>query len=161
MTFLSKVLHFHSRKCTWKCRLRNGVHFVSASVCKPNYVLFSIFALYHMPALLITYQKIIQNLFSLSSLKLILIKKFHGNFWTTLEQHLWFHGISWNFSIKTSSSMEFYPDPKFQETFSILPSSMELLIFPKKVPWNSIEFLWSSMEFHGTWCIWYLKKSHF
>ena len=24
---------FHSRKCTWKCRLRNGGHFVSASVC--------------------------------------------------------------------------------------------------------------------------------
>ena len=24
---------FHSRKCTWKCRLRSGVHFISASVC--------------------------------------------------------------------------------------------------------------------------------
>ena len=25
--------HFHSRKCNWKCRLWNGVHFVSASMC--------------------------------------------------------------------------------------------------------------------------------
>ena len=25
---------FHSRKCIWKCRLRNGVHFVSASICQ-------------------------------------------------------------------------------------------------------------------------------
>ena len=24
---------FHSRKCVWKCRLRNGGHFVSASMC--------------------------------------------------------------------------------------------------------------------------------
>ena len=24
---------FHSRKCTWKCRLRNGVHFVLALMC--------------------------------------------------------------------------------------------------------------------------------
>ena len=26
-------IHFHSRKCVWKCRLENGGHFVSASVC--------------------------------------------------------------------------------------------------------------------------------
>ena len=26
---------------------------------------------------------------------------------------------------------------------------MELLIFPKKVPWNSMEHFLSSMEFHG------------
>ena len=25
--------HFHSRKCIWKCRLRNGAYFVSASMC--------------------------------------------------------------------------------------------------------------------------------
>ena len=30
---LSEFKQFHSRKCTWKCRLRNGVHFVSASMC--------------------------------------------------------------------------------------------------------------------------------
>ena len=30
---LSKYNHFHWRKCTKKCRLRNGVHFVSASMC--------------------------------------------------------------------------------------------------------------------------------
>ena len=29
----SEFKHFHSRKCTWKCRLRNGIHFVSASMC--------------------------------------------------------------------------------------------------------------------------------
>ena len=26
MKFQSEFKHFHSRKCTWKCRLRNGVH---------------------------------------------------------------------------------------------------------------------------------------
>ena len=30
---LSKFINFHSRKCIWKCRLRNGGHFVSASLC--------------------------------------------------------------------------------------------------------------------------------
>ena len=25
-------MHFHLRKCVWKCRLRNGVHFVPASM---------------------------------------------------------------------------------------------------------------------------------
>ena len=32
MKFLSEFKHFHSRKCTWNSRLRNGVHFVSASI---------------------------------------------------------------------------------------------------------------------------------
>ena len=31
--FQSEFKHFHSRKCTWTCRLWNGVHFVSASMC--------------------------------------------------------------------------------------------------------------------------------
>ena len=30
MKFQSKFSHFQSRKCVWKCRLRNGIHFVSA-----------------------------------------------------------------------------------------------------------------------------------
>ena len=30
---LIKLILFHSRKCIWKCRLRNGVYFVSASMC--------------------------------------------------------------------------------------------------------------------------------
>ena len=30
---LSKFMHFHSRKSIWKCRLENGGHFVSASMC--------------------------------------------------------------------------------------------------------------------------------
>ena len=36
MKFQSEFKHFHSRKCTWTCRLWNGVHFVSASKCE-NY----------------------------------------------------------------------------------------------------------------------------
>ena len=95
---------------------------------------------------------------SKSSMKLS--PEFHGTFWTTFE-HLWFHGITWNLSNKTSSSMEFHGIPwnfvliqsfmEFHETFSILPSihgipwnSMGLFIFPQNVPWNS-------MEFHGIW----------
>ena len=27
-------MHFHSIKCIWKCRLRNGGHFVSVSMCQ-------------------------------------------------------------------------------------------------------------------------------
>ena len=30
MILWSKLTHFHSRKCIWKCRLRNGGHFASA-----------------------------------------------------------------------------------------------------------------------------------
>ena len=30
---LIENFHFHSRKCIWKCRLDNCVHFVSASMC--------------------------------------------------------------------------------------------------------------------------------
>ena len=33
MKFQSKCKHFHSRKCVWTCRQRNGGHFVSASMC--------------------------------------------------------------------------------------------------------------------------------
>ena len=33
MKFQSEFKHFHSRKCTLKTRLRNGIHFVSASMC--------------------------------------------------------------------------------------------------------------------------------
>ena len=33
MKFWSKFKYFHSRKCIWKCRLRNGVHFVSVTMC--------------------------------------------------------------------------------------------------------------------------------
>ena len=31
--FLIGIHTFHSRKCLWKCRLRNGGHFVSTSMC--------------------------------------------------------------------------------------------------------------------------------
>ena len=31
--FYSKFKSFHSRSCTWKCPLRNGSHFVLASMC--------------------------------------------------------------------------------------------------------------------------------
>ena len=87
---------------------------------------------------------LIETFWSKSSMELS--PEFHGTFWTTFEQHLWFHGIPWN-------SMEFSPDPKFHgipwnffhtpEFHGIPRNSMELLISPKKVPWNS-------MEFHGT-----------
>ena len=30
---LIEIKHFHSRKSIWKCRLKNGGHFVSASMC--------------------------------------------------------------------------------------------------------------------------------
>ena len=30
---LVKLMHFHAWKCIWKCRLRNGDSFVSASMC--------------------------------------------------------------------------------------------------------------------------------
>ena len=36
MKYYSKFIHFHSRKCMWKCRVRNGGHFVSASMCERN-----------------------------------------------------------------------------------------------------------------------------
>ena len=100
------------------------------------------------------------NLFwSKSSMELS--PEFHGTFWTTFEQHLWFHGIPWNLSNKTSSSMEFHGIPwnfvqvqsfmEFHGTISILPSSTEFhgtFNFPKKssmefhgIPWNLINFI--------------------
>ena len=36
MKILSKYNNFHWWKCTWKCRLRNGVHLVPASICWPE-----------------------------------------------------------------------------------------------------------------------------
>ena len=125
------------------------------------YVLLLIFALYHMHSR--HYSLRIKISFKISfqySLKLILIKKFHGTFswvpwnflnkiWTTPvvpwnsmeleQQNLKFHGILWN-------SLEFCPDPKFHGTFSILPSSMAFhgtFNFPQKR--NSME-LFNSMD---------------
>ena len=125
----------------------------------PTDVLLLIFALYHMHFRHYSLRiKISFKIPSQCSLKLILITKFHGTFWTTFEQHPWFYGIPRNLSNKTSSSMEFHGIPwnfvqiqssmELHRTFSILPSSMEfqLLIFPKKVPWNSFEVPWNSME---------------
>ena len=51
-----------------------------------------------------------------------LSSEFHGTFRPTFEQHLWFHGIAWNLSNISSSSMDFH---------GILSRS--------KVPWNSME----------------------
>ena len=31
--FYSKLIHFHSRNCIWKCRLQNVCHFVLALMC--------------------------------------------------------------------------------------------------------------------------------
>ena len=81
--------------------------------------------------------------------------EFRGTFWTTFEQHPWFHGIPWNLSNKTSipwNYVQMQSSMEFRGTFSILPSSMEFhgtFNFPQK---SSMEFhgtFWSSMEFHG------------
>ena len=69
--------------------------------------------------------------------------EFHGTFWTTFEQHLWFHRIPWN-------SMEFCPDPKLHG----IPWNFFHTPEFYGIPWNSMELFWSSMEFHefhGTW----------
>ena len=114
--------------------------------------------------------KISFNISFQCSLKLILIKKFHGTFsrvpwnflsniWTTpvvpwnvmeICPDLKFHGIPWNF----------FHTPEFH---GIQWNSMELLIFPKKIPWNSMELFWSFMEFHRIpWnLINFIKKSYF
>ena len=76
---------------------------------------------------------LIETFWSKSSMELS--PEFHGTFWTTFEQHLWFHGIPWNF-LPIQSSMEFHG------TFSILPSSMEF----HGIPWN---FEFSPKKFHG------------
>ena len=96
--------------------------------------------------------------------------EFHGTFWTTFEQHLWFHGIPWNLSNKTSSSMEFHGIPwnfdhiqssmEFHGTISILPSSMEFHVIPRNfkfskkssmefdgIPWNLINFIFKKIIF--------------
>ena len=79
--------------------------------------------------------------------------EFHGTFWTTFEQHLWFYGIPWNLSNKTSSSMEFHGS--FSRS-KVPWNSMELFPY-SRVPWNSMEIHRtfnftekSSMEFYGT-----------
>ena len=97
---------------------------------------------YAFPALLITYQNIIRNLFSML-IETYFDQKVPWNFLQSsmelFEQHLNKPVVPWN-------SKEFWPDPKFHGIpRNFFPwNSMELLIFPKKVPWNS-------MEFHGTW----------
>ena len=96
------------------------------------------------PALLITYQNIIENLFSML-IETYFDEKVPWNFLQSSmeleQQNLKFHGIPWN-------SMEFCPDPKFHgipwnffhtpEFHGIPWNSKEFLIFPKKVPWNTI-----------------------
>ena len=97
---------------------------------------------------------LIETFWSKSSMELF--QEFHGTFWTTFEQHLWFHGIPWNF-LQIQSSMEFHG------TFSILPSSMEFHgtfnFSPKKsmelelffkfheIPWNLINFIFKKIIF--------------
>ena len=36
MKFYSEIQHFHSRKCVWICRLRNGGHFVQGKMNQMN-----------------------------------------------------------------------------------------------------------------------------
>ena len=62
--------------------------------------------------------------------------EFHGTFWTTFEQHLWFHGIPYNLSNKTPSSMAFHEILSRSKVHKI-----PMALFPySRVPWNSMEF---------------------
>ena len=142
---------------------------------------------YAFPALLITYQYITQNLFSMV-IETYFDQKvpwnFLNNIWTTpvvpwnsMElklQNLKFHGIPWN-------SMEFCPDPKFHgipwnflhapEFHGISWNSMELLIFPKKsstafhflngIPWNLINFIFKQIIFlNNVFGIWLMIRCY-
>ena len=73
--------------------------------------------------------------------------EFHGTFWTTFEQHMWFHGIPRNSSKKINfhgtpcNFVQIQNSMEFHGTFCVLPSSMEFhgtFYIPEK----------SSMEFH-------------
>ena len=136
-------------------------HPVSFYVSFTNLFFLSIFALYHFTVLLITHYVSPFKISFQCSLKLISIKtfhgistEFHGTFWTTFEQHIWFHGIPWNLNNKTSSSVEFhgilsrskvswcfielFPCSRVQRNSVVVHGTS---YFPDK----------SSIEFHGTW----------
>ena len=137
---------------------------------------------YAFPALLITYQNIIQNPFSIL-IETYFDQKIPWNFLQSsmelFEQHLIntrgsmeFHGIWATKPQVPWNSMEFCPDPKFHgipsNSFHTPWNSMELSILPKKFhenPWNFFEVPWNSMEldqFHilknhiSRYCFWYL-----
>ena len=110
---------------------------------------------YAFPVILITYQNIIQNLFSML-IETYFDQKVPWNFlqcsMELFEQHLnntcgsmEFHGILSRSKVPWNS-MELFP-------YSRVPwNSMEFhgtFNFPPKVPWNSMELFWSSMEFQG------------
>ena len=138
----------------------------------PAYALFSIFALYHMhfrhSSLSV---KISFKIFSQWSLKLILIKKFHGliswvprNF-LNICGSMDFHGtlatkpqVSWN-------SMELCPDP--YDSRELFPYSRTLeLFFPIKlelhgtfwrfhgIPWNLINLILKKYIYKNLIVIW-------
>ena len=139
----SEFLNF-DENCIQFCRLNPWIvnkHLISVCMyISSTYVLLSIFALYHMHFRHYSLHFILSiKIYFKCALKLILIKKFKGTFPCGSME---FHGllskskVLWN-------SMERFP-------YSRVPwNSMELRIFPKKVPWNSTEWFWSSMEFHG------------
>ena len=100
------------------------------------------------------------------SLKVSLIKNVHVTFswvpWNFLNNTCGskeFHGTQATKSQVPWNSMEFCPDPKFHgipwnlfhtpEFHGVLWNSMDLLIFPKKVPCNSMLFHWTFLKFHG------------
>ena len=59
---------------------------------------------------------------------------FHGPFWTTFEQHLWFIGNLWDVSnlLRILNFVQIENTMGFHETLFILPSSTEFHI----IPWN-------------------------
>ena len=126
------------------------IFFISLS---PTDVLLLIFALYHMHfrhyslRIKISFEIPFQCSLFWSKSSMELSPEIHGTFWTTFEQHPWYHGIPWNLSNKTSSSMEFCPDPKFHGNPWNFFHTPEF----HGIPWNFFEVPWNSMEFHGTW----------
>ena len=131
----------------------------------PTYVLLPIFALYHIKFRY--YSLRIKIPFKISfqcSLKVILIKKFHGTFYR----------VPWNFSnniygsmefLVKWNSMEFCPDANFDgipwnffhtPEFHGIPRNFQF--FRKKVPWNSMD-IWQLIhkKIHiPKYCFWYL-----
>ena len=117
------------------------------NICIIPYMHFRHYSIRNKISFKISFQCSMKLIWSKSSMELS--PELHRTFWTTFEQHLWFHGIPWN-------SMEFCPDPKFHgipwtffhtPEFHGIPWSFQ---FPPKkfhgIPWNSMELF---LKFHG------------
>ena len=113
----------------------------------PTYVSLSIFALYHMH-------------FRHYSLRIKISFKI---FFSRLIE-IYFFRVPWNFlnNIWTTPVVPWNSTELTQQNFKL--HGIPWILSRSKVPWNSMDFfsiLTSSMEFHGTRWIWYLKKWYF